>query len=156
MFIKPRVCILADVPALFSASRRAISANLSYRTLMDRIRYERRVVNAFAFCRERGPQEKFLRSLQYADFKPVILKPGMDLRDRIALSIIELATSVDVLALCTDDPSYLSIIDYLEDTDRKPKVELWFFDDVCDDMIKGVDEFHKLDSTYGYTSLVGQ
>lgn len=154
--MQDRIGVIVNVHSLYHAANKCLSSSISYKALMDDITKDRRLISGVACVIGAGgrQQGKFLGSLRYAGLQPV-LRPNEELlRDQFVFEMIKLAPLVDVLVLCTADQSILPILDYLSETDRLPKVELWSLADTTpDEMLEEVDVIHHITEDHIYVAV---
>jgi uncharacterized LabA/DUF88 family protein len=145
-----RVAVVANIHSLFHASKAAFGLPISYGALMRDVLKGRRALERVA-CVHGNPrnQEKFLEALSIIGFNPVLSRNEEALRDQFTNEMIRLAPLVDVLVLLTCDESIAPITDYLEITNRLPKIEVWAVDGYikddlrdCADTVKSITRAH--------------
>lgn len=148
-----RIGVVANAHSLFHGSKKNLGDPVSYPLLMGAITNERRLLEATACVQARAGQQRFLESLTIAKMRYLVCETEDELTDKFAFEMIRIAPMVDTLVIATGDHSVLSIIDYLEETKRKPNVELWFFEqDVDRDLREGVDTVRHITQEMIYQS----
>jgi len=153
-----RVGIIVDVDSLYKAAREKLDGAISYQALLTNLvgrGQNRRLIEAVAvFDPTANMRTAFVRALVAMGYSI-----NHDLRrateDRVAHSMMRMAPSIDTLILVTGSPIYLSIMEFLSETERDIGLEVAFFHDKTDkDLLHDCDEFVELDSSYVYAADV--
>lgn len=150
--MQERIGVVANIHSLFHGSKRVLGGPVAYQRLMAEITKGRRLVQASAcVIGSERHQEKFLGALHSIGFNPIVQPVEEAVRDAFTHEMIRIAGLVDTLVLLTGDIAVLPILDYLADTDRTPKVELWYFEGaVPDDLAHGVNVVNYITKNHIY------
>lgn len=150
--MQERIGVVANIHSLFHASKKHLGGPIAYQRLMADITKGRRLVQASAcVIGSERHQEKFLGALRSIGFKPFVQHVEEGVRDTFAYEMIRMAGLVDTLVLLTGDHAVLPILDYLADTDRNPKVEVWFVEGgIEDDITNCIDVVKPIGKNYIY------
>lgn len=150
--MQERIGVVANIHSLFHGSKRVLGGPVAYQRLMSEITKGRRLVQASACAigSERH-QEKFLGALRAIGFTPIVCPVEEAVSDTFVSEMIRMAGLVDTLVLLTGQNAILPILDYLNDTDRTPKIELWYFEGaIPDDLAHGVDTVNFITKNHIY------
>lgn len=153
-----RVGLIVDVNSLYQAAKEKLEGVVSYQALLENLvgnRYDRKLVEAVAvFDTTAKIRTAFVRALEAMSFV-INHDSRRAAEDRFAHSMMRLAPAVDTLILVTGSQIYLSIMDFLSETDRDLGLEVAFFHDKTDnELLENADRFVELDSSYVYDADV--
>lgn len=156
--MQERICVVANVHSLVLGTRKSFddkNMRVSYPKMMSDIKKGRRFLEGVAcVLGVENDQELFLDMLNSVGLKPTLRGEVNELRDFFSSQMIKLSFA-DTLVLVTGDPAILPIIDYLEETNRKPKIELWYFGEhIDDDLHHGVDEVKEFSDRHIFKKVV--
>ena len=152
--MKERIGVVVNSHELFKSSKERLAGQLvCYNLLMKAINGDRTLVEGCACMNGSVYYDRnFLQALNFAGLRyEKVVGDDFGIADFFAKKIIDIAPTVDTIVLVTKSDSITAILDYLDETERLPKVELWFFkDDISKHFADAVDEFHQIDDSFIY------
>ncbi len=125
--MQERIGIIFNVDSLYHVVNKEFNSLITYPSLLKSIRGDdRRVIfNVACVLGNFESQEPFLAAIRKMGMTVINSNTKEELRDSFAFQMIRIGPLVDTLVLATHDHCVLPIVDYLEDTGRKPMVEIW-------------------------------
>jgi uncharacterized LabA/DUF88 family protein len=150
-----KIAIFADVQNIYYTCRDTFARQFNYQALLDRVARGGEITTAIAYAIERGDekQHKFQDALRSMGFV-VKLKPYIQRSDGsakgdwdvgIAIDVMELAITVDVVVLLSGDGDFDLLMKKIRD-DYKVRAEVYGVKALtADSLIDSASLFHRID-----------
>jgi len=147
-----RVGVFVDVSNMFFAARK-YAANLNFKAVLDAAVAGRKLIRAIAYAVESHSKEEeaFFDALEKSGFEVKLKelqifasgKKKADWDVGIAMDMIKMSDSLDVLILVSGDGDYIPLVEYIQNHGRLVEV-LAFEDGVSAKLIERADDFTDL------------
>jgi hypothetical protein len=141
-----RIGIVINGHELFLESQRELGGTVCYDRLTSAIKNGRSIHRAIACLRGfENDQKGFTLRLKRLGYEMNFSRDPEDIRNQFAKAVIDLAADVDTLVIVTCSSSIGRILEFLDENEDCPEVELWFLNgSTHQDLISMVDRIRPI------------